>query len=68
MKTAIFGSWKTTAGGIIAILAIVFKYVAGFLGEGMPDFQPEDLGIIGVGLAAILARDNDKKSESVGAK
>lgn len=56
-------SWKTTAGGVLAIAAIVvqnwFPQYAGILNT---------ISGIAVSLGLIAARDNDVSSEDAGAK
>lgn len=64
------GSWKTTVMGICSILGVLATAVKALV-DGDPsttvDYQMVVAGITaGVGL--IMARDNDKSSEDVGAK
>jgi len=69
MKT----SWKTTACGILGVVAAVAIAAKNYL-DGDPatsvDFQSvlTALAVFAPSVAAIFARDNDKSSESVGAK
>lgn len=63
-------SWKTTVMGIATILSIVSGAAMAFL-DGNPATNPDWTTIIaGVTTAfgLIFARDNDKTSETVGAK
>lgn len=90
MNSAIFGSWKTSASGIIAGIMVMILSLAGLGGVPVPVIEdgsvvldengavvteaPSSFDLqtflMGLGLAGIgaAARDNDKKSESVGAK
>ncbi len=64
------GSWRTTAGGVIAFLAVLFAQAAAMLDSDPLTVPNWDLL---VGAAALLfslwkARDNTVTSETVGAK
>lgn len=64
------GSWKTTAAGIAAIVVAVASCVQALF-DGNPDTVPNyEVAIAAVisGLGLLFARDNDKSSETVGAK
>ena len=63
-------SWKTTVAGVAAILTAVGSALTAFL-----DNDPTTVMDVGATVAAImagvgliLARDNDKSSENVGAR
>lgn len=62
-------SWKTTAAGIAAAIAAIATAASAFL-DGDPTTEPE-WGIVVAALSAaiglFMARDNDKRSEDVGA-
>lgn len=62
------GSWKTTSAGLLAILGglvrLAFALKAGALTE---EAVMTTLTTIVTGLGLLVARDNDKSSESVGA-
>ena len=63
-------SWKTTASGVLAIVVAVGS-AAILLLDGDAATNPDWNSVIAAvmaGLGLILARDNDKSSESVGAK
>jgi hypothetical protein len=63
-------SWKTTLSGIFAALAIALEDL-GFLLDGDPSTVCEWSNVTGAAfiiLLAILARDDDRSSEDVGAK
>ena len=67
MKNA---SWKTTASGVVAIIAALAG-AAGLLLDGKPDTNPDYTSLIAAitaGVGLIMARDNDKSSEEVSAK
>jgi hypothetical protein len=61
-------SWKTTLTGVLTIIVALGTAGIAWLKSGaMPDLGPVVVAVTaGVGL--ILARDNDKTSETVGAK
>lgn len=64
------GSWKTTAAGVCAILIAVAQAVSAMV-DGKPETSVNIevlIASISTGIGLILARDNDKTSESVGAK
>jgi len=63
-------NWKTSLGGLAAILAAV-KLLMGYLSPAWDDDPEtmvnwnmvlESLGVLAAGLAALWARDNDKSS------
>jgi len=62
-------SWKTTAAGIAAAIAAIATAASAYL-DGDPATEPE-WGIVVAALSAaiglFMARDNDKRSEDVGA-
>ena len=63
-------SWKTTACGICAVvmaLASALKALWDGVAATQPDW-PTLLAAISAGVGLFVARDNDKSSESVGAK
>ena len=63
-------SWKTTVMGVCAILTAVVGAVK-LLVDGDPATNPDWTAVIAAvaaGIGLIAARDNDKTSESVGAK
>jgi len=63
-------SWKTTVMGVCAILTAVAGAVK-LLVDGDPATNPDwtaTLAAVAAGIGLIAARDNDKSSESVGAK
>ena len=65
------GSWKTTLAGVLAIVGAGISMVANPLLDNDPATVPlygEFLSIAFAGLVGLFARDNDVKSESVGAK
>ncbi len=68
--SALFGSWKTTILGVGTILATVGNFVVYNLDADPLTNMPIGVLIAGVtaGVGLIMARDNDKKSEQVGAK
>ena len=62
-------SWKTTLGGIAAIVAAVATAVSAQFDNDpatVPDWTLV-IGMITAGVGLVLARDNDKTSEQVGA-
>jgi hypothetical protein len=61
-------SWKTTMTGVLTIVVAIATAGIAWLKSGtFPDISPVVVAVTaGVGL--ILARDNDKTSEQVGAK
>lgn len=64
------GSWKTTVAGIAALVAALADAVVAMV-DGDAATNPDWPIVIAAALAAaglIFARDNDKSSESVGAK
>lgn len=63
---AFLTNWKTSLGGVSAILAAV-SAIASILADG---YQPGDfdqiaisIGAIGAGFSMLFARDSDKSSE-----
>ena len=60
-------SWKTTVTGVLTIVvALATAGIAWLKSGALPDFGPVVVAVTaGVGL--IMARDNDKTSEQVGA-
>jgi ABC-type cobalamin transport system permease subunit len=63
-------SWKTTVGGIGAILAAVGGALS-LLFDNNPATNPDWTGVVSAvtaGVGLIFARDNDKTSEDVKAK
>lgn len=62
-------SWKTTAAGVAAAIAAIAT-AAKALWDGDPATSPE-WGVVAAAVSAaiglFLARDNDKRSEDVGA-
>jgi len=63
-------SWKTTVMGICAILVAVAGAVK-LLVDGDPATNPDWTAVcaaVAAGIGLITARDNNKTSESVGAK
>ena len=61
------GSWKTTAAGIVAIVAAVTDAVSSMLAGNLIDFARVIAAIV-AGIGLIAARDNGVSSESAGAK
>lgn len=62
-------SWKTTAGGVAAILTAVGGALT-LLFDGKPETNPDWSAVIAAvmaGVGLIFARDNDKTSEQVNA-
>jgi hypothetical protein len=62
-------SWKTTAAGIAALLAVIATAVAAYL-DGDAATTAEWGAVVTavfVSLGFVASRDNDKSSESVGA-
>lgn len=62
-------SWKTTAAGIAAALAAISTAAAAYL-DGDPATEPQWGVVVAAMSAAVglfMARDNDKRSEDVGA-
>lgn len=63
-------SWKTTAAGLLVSISTITAAVAAMLDSDpgtVPDWDLVAVAVVGaVGL--IMARDNDKSSEDVGAK
>ena len=62
-------SWKTTLAGIAAIVAAVATAVSAQFDNDtatVPDWTLV-IGMITAGVGLVLARDNDKTSEQVGA-
>lgn len=68
--SAVFGSWKTTVLGVGTILGTVGNFIVYNLDADPNTDMPIGILISGVtaGVGLIMARDNDKKSEDVGAK
>lgn len=60
-------SWKTTVAGIGLILTALGIVAAGLGGDGSIDFGEAGAAFM-AGIGLLLARDNDKSSESAGAK
>lgn len=63
------GSWKTTVAGIMALVIAVATAIS-LLVDGDPETMP-DWNVVAeaaIGLGLLFARDNNKSSESVGAK
>lgn len=63
-------SWKTTTAGVLTVVAAVATTVAAYL-DGDPGTSPDwamAAGALIAGLGLLFARDNDKSSETVGAK
>lgn len=63
-------SWKTTAGGVGAILAAVGGAVS-LMFDGNPNTNPDWTSVIAAvtaGFGLIFARDNSVSSEDAGAK
>lgn len=70
-------SWKTTLSGIVSLIAGIGGVVIAVLGGATVDeidwsalaaTVAGGVAAIGTGIGLILARDNDKSSESAGAK
>lgn len=59
-----FKSWKTSLGGILALLTVVYKGV----NDPTTIFQPETLAMVSAGVGLLSARDNNVCSEDAGAK
>lgn len=59
-------SWKTSSAGIAAILAGVAAGFSAYSKGDMAGMSTAIAGIIG-GIGLMMARDNDKSSEQVGA-
>ena len=60
-------SWKTTAAGVVGIVVAVGSAALVWLKTGaVPDFAPV-MAAVSAGVGLIMARDNDKTSEDVGA-
>jgi len=60
-------SWKTTAAGVVGIVVAVGSAALVWLKTGaMPDFAPV-IAAVSAGVGLVMARDNDKTSEQVGA-
>lgn len=62
-------SWKTTTGGIVALLALILNAAAAMLDddpETMPDWNSVAVAAVAVG--TLFARDSDVTSEEAGAK
>ncbi len=62
-------SWKTTLAGIAAIVAAVATAVSAHFDNDpatLPDWTMV-IAVITAGVGLVLARDNDKSSEQVGA-
>lgn len=52
-------NWKTTLGGMAAILTVVVKVIGFITGQAAaPDF--EDAGMLAAGAGLIAARDHDR--------
>lgn len=65
MKTSLLVNWKTTAGGIAALLgglALLLKMLSGEEAFNT-DQLAIALGMIGTGIAGLMARDADKSSQ-----
>jgi len=61
-------SWKTTMTGVVTIVLAVGTAALAWLKTGtFPDIGPV-VAAVTAGVGLILARDNDKTSEQVGAK
>lgn len=70
MKTAIFRSWKTTVGGVVAGAVMILQQAQAGL-----DSNPDTLvdwnviaAAVGIIWLAIASRDNDVSSERAGAR
>lgn len=64
------GSWKTTLGGVGAILAAVGGAL-NLMFDGKPETNPDwtiVIAAVTTGIGLIFARDNNKSSEDVNAK
>lgn len=64
------GSWKTSVAGVATIIAALATAVSAMF-DSDPNTVPEWGLLIGMlfgGAGLMLARDNDKSSEAVGAK
>lgn len=64
------GSWKTTLSGVAAIITTLGAALSAMT-DGNPDTTVNlsaTITAIAVGLGLIMARDNNKSSEDVGAK
>jgi hypothetical protein len=60
-------SWKTTLTGVLSILVAVGSAAMAWLKTGVfPDLGPV-VAAVTAGVGLIVARDNDKTSEAVGA-
>ena len=60
-------SWKTTMTGVLTIvIALGSAALAWLKGGSFPDLAPV-IAAVTAGVGLILARDNDKTSEDVGA-
>jgi hypothetical protein len=65
---AMLTSWKTTIGGLVIFLAVVFPQLATYW-DGIPETLPDwnmVAAAFGALAAAAFARDGDKKSEDHG--
>lgn len=63
-------SWKTTVAGIAGVVAAIASAVQAQL-DGDPATVPDWAAVgalLATGIGLLLARDNDKTSEQVGAK
>jgi len=63
-------SWKTTVAGIAGVIAAIASAVQAQL-DGNPATVPDwgvVIALLASGLGLLLARDNDKTSEQVGAQ
>lgn len=62
-------SWKTTAAGIAALLALIGNAAAALLDDD-PETNPDwnSLGVAFVAVGSMFARDNNVSSEESGAK
>ena len=64
-------SWKTTASGISAIVIAVFSMIVQPLTDNdavtVPDYNVAITAIL-AGIGLLVARDDDKTSEEIGAK
>lgn len=63
-------SWKTTAGGIVAILAPIFSAIK-LMTDNDPTTNPDwnaVMAAVAAGVGLLFARDNNVSSEDAGAK
>jgi hypothetical protein len=63
IKSIFSGSWKTTSAGLVCIILLI---LANF--DLVDKDTAKEIAMIVLGIGFIGARDNNKTSESVGAK